>query len=50
MGYVYARLIHKNVYEGIPTNYDSIDDVPPKWQSATIQAWNVLYGIPIPEG
>ena len=50
MGYVYARLIHKNVYEGIPTNYDSINDVSPKWQSATRSAWNTLYGIPIPEG
>lgn len=50
MGKVYARLIHKNVYEGIDTPYASINDVrPAMYQSATREAWNLLYGTPIPE-
>lgn len=49
MGKIYARLIHKNVYEGIPTEYASINDVPVKYQAATRDAWDALYGTPIPE-
>lgn len=49
MGKIYARLIHKNVYEGIDTPYASINDVPAKYQAATRAAWDELYGIPIPE-
>jgi hypothetical protein len=49
MGNVYARLIHKNVYEGIDTPYASINDVQTRYQAATRIAWNKKYGIPIPE-
>lgn len=51
MGKVFARLIHKQVYEGIDTGYYSINDVKPsKYQPATREAWAELYGTPIPEG
>ena len=50
MGKIYARLIHKQVYEGIETGYASINDVPAKYQAATRTAWDQLYGTPIPEG
>ena len=49
MGKIYARLIHKQVYEGIDTGYYTIDDVPAKYQDATRTAWDQLYGTPIPE-
>ena len=49
MGKIYARLIHKQVYEGIDTGYSSLDDVPAKYRSATEAAWDALYGIPMPE-
>ena len=49
MGKIYARLIHKQVYEGIDTGYSSINDVPARYQAATRAAWNQLYGTPIPE-
>jgi len=49
MGKIYARLIHKQVYEGIETGYASINDVPAKYQAATRVAWDQLYGTPIPE-
>jgi hypothetical protein len=49
MGKIYARLIHKQVYEGIDTGYNSINDVPAKYQPATRVAWDQLYGTPIPE-
>lgn len=44
MGKIYARLIYKNNYEGIDTGYASINDVPPKYQAATLAAWDQLYG------
>jgi len=44
MGKIYARLIYNNNYNGIDTGYASIDDVPSKWQSATLTAWHQLYG------
>ena len=49
MGKIYARLIHKSVYEGIDTGYSSLADVPSKYQAATVTAWDALYGIPMPE-
>lgn len=49
MGKIYARLIHKQVFEGIQTGYASINDVPAKYQAATRTAWDQLYGTPIPE-
>ena len=49
MGKIYARLIHKQVYEGIDTGYDSINDVPLKYREATIAAGDLLYGTEIPE-
>jgi hypothetical protein len=49
MGKIYARLIHKQVYEGIETGYNDINDVPAKYQAATRTAWKKLYGTPIPE-
>ena len=49
MGKVYARLIHAYVYDGTPTKYESINDVPAKYQAATRAAWDELYGTPIPE-
>lgn len=48
MGKIYARLIHKQVYEGIETGYNDINDVPKKYQDATRAAWDQLYGIPMP--
>lgn len=49
MGKVYARLIHKQVYEGIDTGYYSINDVPAKYQDATRVAYKQLYGHDVPE-
>lgn len=49
MGKIYARLIHKQVYEGIDTGYYSLADVPAKYRAATEAAWDQLYGIPMPE-
>ena len=40
MGKIYARLIHKQVYEGIDTGYSSINDVPARYQAATRAAWD----------
>lgn len=48
MGKIYARLIHKQNYEGIDTGYYTINDVPKKYQAATRTAWDQLYGIPMP--
>ncbi len=48
MGKIYARLIHKQNYEGIDTGYYTINDVPAKYQAATRKAWDELYGIPMP--
>ena len=50
MGNIYARLIHKQVYEGIDTGYYSIQDVPAKYQAATRTAYKKLYGSDVPEG
>lgn len=44
MGKVFARLIYTNNYVGIDTGYSSISDVPPKWQAATLDGWDYLYG------
>ncbi|MBP5325311.1 MAG: hypothetical protein J6Y86_07450 [Pseudobutyrivibrio sp.] len=49
MGKIYARLIHKQVYEGIETGYYSLSDVPAKYQSATRTAWDSLFSYPLPE-
>lgn len=48
MGKIYARLIHKEVVEGIETGYDSIEDVPTKYQAATTTAYKSLYGVDVP--
>lgn len=49
MGNIYARLIHKQVSEGIETGYHSIQDVPTKHQSATRTSYRKLFGIDVPE-
>lgn len=49
MGNIYARLIHKQVAEGIDTGYYSIQDVPAKHQDATRTAYRKLFGIDVPE-
>ena len=49
MGKIYARLIHKQVVEGIDTGYSSIADVPAKYQDATRIAYKQLYGVNAPE-
>lgn len=48
MGKIYARLIHKNVVEGIDTPYSCIEDVPAKYQEATRVAYRQLYGVDVP--
>ena len=48
MGKIYARLIHKQVYEGIDTGYYSLSDVPAKYQSATVTAWHSMFSYPLP--
>lgn len=49
MGKIFARLIHKQVYEGIDTGYYTIADVKEKYQEATRVAFKQLYGINVPE-
>lgn len=49
MGKIYARLIHKQVVEGIDTGYSSINDVPAKYQAATRTAYKELFGVNVPE-
>lgn len=48
MGKIYARLIHKQVVEGIDTGYYTLSDVPAKYQSATESAYRELYGVDVP--
>lgn len=48
MGKIYARLIHKQVVEGIDTGYYSIADVPTKYQDATRVAYKEIYGVDVP--
>lgn len=49
MGKIFARLIYKQVYEGIDTGYHTIADVTEKYQAATRVAFKQLYGINAPE-
>jgi len=49
MGKIYARLIHKQVVEGIDTGYYTINDVPIKYQDATRVAYKQLFGVDVPE-
>ena len=49
MGNIFARLIYKQVYEGINTGYYSIADVKEKYQEATRVAFKKLFGVDAPE-
>lgn len=49
MGAIYARLIHKQVVEGISTGYSTLSDVPTKYQDATRSAYKKLFGVAVPE-
>lgn len=49
MGKIYARLIFKNVVDGVDTGYASIADVPAKYQAATRTAYKELFGVDAPE-
>lgn len=49
MGKIFARLIHKQVYEGRDTGYYAIADVPDKYQEKTRVAYKELFGIDAPE-
>lgn len=49
MGKIFARLIHKQVYEGIDTGYYTIADVKAKYQEDTRVAFKQLFGFNAPE-